>query len=185
MGDRGYGFEYLIAIVLLYGIVVEAVAARQGQAARQRPGREALRGGADHELVDSLPPHQLLLRTLQGEHFQGLHDLAACVICANKLRAARAEKRPATSGRLTVVKLLLNGCSNGWLIPSHTWTPVSVLTDFATSSRNVVRSTKLIHDDVQSQSPPHPVRDRPHWLASHVGIPNVVEPREVHVAQTR
>ena len=28
----------------------------------------------------------------KGEHFQGLHELAACVICANKLRAARAKK---------------------------------------------------------------------------------------------
>ena len=35
-------------------------------------------------------------------HFQGLHDLAACIICANKLRAARAEKNAAaqTSRRL-------------------------------------------------------------------------------------
>lgn len=30
-----------------------------------------------------------------GEHFQGLHELAACVICANKLRAARANKAEA------------------------------------------------------------------------------------------
>ena len=31
----------------------------------------------------------------KGEHFQGLHVLAACVICANKLRAAKVKKTAA------------------------------------------------------------------------------------------
>ena len=34
LGDRGYGFPYLIAIVLLYGIVSKLSPAGQGQAAR-------------------------------------------------------------------------------------------------------------------------------------------------------
>lgn len=91
MGDRGYGFVYLIAIVLLYGI--ESLLSPRG---KDKPHGSGL--GEQRYVVErtmSWWPHFRRINRCyerKGEHFQGLHQLAACVICANKLRAARIKK---------------------------------------------------------------------------------------------
>src|SRR5262249_32400585 len=81
--------------------------ARQGQAARQRAGREALRGGADHELVGPLPPHQLLLREDQGS-FPGTPRAGR--LCHLRQQAPRRQgtQEGRRSALSTVVKRLLN-----------------------------------------------------------------------------
>jgi hypothetical protein len=93
LGDRGYGFSYLIAIVLLYGI--EPKLSPRG---KDKPHGSGL--GEQRYVVERTMSWWTHFRRInlcyerKGEHFQGLHELAACVICANKLRAARAEKAP-------------------------------------------------------------------------------------------
>lgn len=92
MGDRGYGFPYLIAIVLLYGIV--SLLSPRG---KKHPHGSGL--GEQRYVVERTMSWWTHFRRInfcyerKGEHFQGLHELAACVLCANKLRAARAVKR--------------------------------------------------------------------------------------------
>lgn len=91
LGDRGYGFLYLIAIVLMYGI--ESKLSPRG---KDKPHGSGL--GEQRYVVERTMCWWTHFRRLNlcyertGEHFQGLHELAACVLCANKLRAARAEK---------------------------------------------------------------------------------------------
>jgi hypothetical protein len=93
MGDRGYGFEYLIAIVILYGIV-----SKLSPRGKDKPHGSGL--GEQRYVVERTMSWWTHFRRLNlcyersGEHFQGLHDLAAVVICANKLRAARAANAP-------------------------------------------------------------------------------------------
>jgi transposase len=93
LGDRGYGFAYLIAVVLLYGI--GSLLSPRG---KDQPHGSGL--GKQRYVVErtmSWWPHFrriTLCYERTGEHFQGFHELAACVICANKLRAARAKKLP-------------------------------------------------------------------------------------------
>lgn len=88
VGDRGYGFPYLIAVVLLYGIV-----SRLAPRGKNKPHGSGL--GEQRYVVErtmSWWPHFRRINLCYertGEHFQGLHELAACVICANKLEAAR------------------------------------------------------------------------------------------------
>jgi transposase len=95
MGDRGYGFPYLIAIVLLYGIVSEL--AERG---KDKPHGSGL--GEKRYVVERTMSWWTHFRRINlcyertKEHFQGLHELAAAVICANKLRAARAAKSTET-----------------------------------------------------------------------------------------
>jgi hypothetical protein len=92
MGDRGYGFAYLIALVLLYGIV--ALLSPRG---KDKPHGSGL--GKRRYVIErtmSWWPHFrriLVCHECKGEHFQAFHELAACVLCANKLRAARAERQ--------------------------------------------------------------------------------------------
>jgi transposase len=94
MGDRGYGFPYLIAIVLLYGIISEL--AERG---KDKPHGSGL--GEKRYVVERTMSWWTHFRRINlcyertKAHFQGLHELAACVLCANKLRAARAQKRAA------------------------------------------------------------------------------------------
>ncbi len=94
LGDRGYGFAYLIAIVLLYGIV-----ARLSPRGKDQPHGSGL--GAQRWVVERTMSWWTHFRRIlvcherQGEHFQGFHGLAACVLCANKLRAARVKKQRA------------------------------------------------------------------------------------------
>ena len=88
MGDRGYGFPHLIAIVLLYGIV--ALLSPRG---KDRPHGSGL--GEQRYVVERTMSWWTHFRAIgfcyerKGEHFQGLHVLAACIVCANKLRAAK------------------------------------------------------------------------------------------------
>lgn len=93
MGDRGYGFPYLIALLLLYGI--RSLLAPRG---KDKPHGSGL-GGQRYvvERTMSWWPHFrriLVCHERKGEHFQAFHELAACVLCANKLHAARAKTRP-------------------------------------------------------------------------------------------
>ena len=95
LGDRGYGFPHLIAVVLLYGIV--SLLAPRG---KDKPRGSGL--GQQRYVVERTMSWWTHFRRInfcyerKGEHFQGLHELAACVLCANKLRAARANKPPDT-----------------------------------------------------------------------------------------
>lgn len=92
LGDRGYGFPYLIALVLLYGI-----RSRLSPRGKSQPHGSGL--GRQRYGVERTMSWWTHFRRLdhcyerQGEHFQGLQELAACVICANKLRATRNTKR--------------------------------------------------------------------------------------------
>jgi hypothetical protein len=92
LGDRGYGFPYLIGLVLLYGIASGLSPRGKGQ-----PHGSGL--GKQRYVVERTMSWWTHFRRLnlcyerKGEHFQGLHELAACVLCANKLRAARAAKQ--------------------------------------------------------------------------------------------
>jgi transposase len=88
-GDRGYGFPYLIARVVLYGIV--ALLSPRG---KDKPHGSGL-GEKRYVLERTMGwwPHFrriVVCYERTGEHFQAFHELAACVICANKLRQARA-----------------------------------------------------------------------------------------------
>jgi transposase len=91
LGDRGYGFPHVIALVLLYGIV-----SRLSPRGKDKPHGSGL--GKQRYVVErtmSWWPHFrriLVCYERTGEHFQAFHELAACVLCANKLRHARAEK---------------------------------------------------------------------------------------------
>jgi hypothetical protein len=92
MGDRGYGFPYLIGIVVLYGIV--SLLSPRG---KDKPHGSGL--GEQRYVIERTMSWWTHFRRInlcyerKGEHFQGLHQLAACVLCANKLRAARAQNR--------------------------------------------------------------------------------------------
>lgn len=94
LGDRGYGFPYLIAIVLLYGIV-----SKLSPRGKDQPHGSGL--GEQRYVVERTMSWWTHFRRInvcyerKGEHFQGLHQLAACVICANKLRTARANRAEA------------------------------------------------------------------------------------------
>ena len=92
MGDRGYGFPYLIAIVLLYGI-----ASLLSPRGKDKPHGSGL--GKQRWVVERTMSWWTHFRRInfcyerKGGHFQGLHEFAACVVCANKLRAAKTAKR--------------------------------------------------------------------------------------------
>jgi hypothetical protein len=91
MGDRGYGFPYVIALVMLYGIV--SLLSPRG---KDKPHGSGL--GEQRYVIErtmSWWPHFrriLVCYESTGEHFQAFHELAACVLCANKLRQARAAR---------------------------------------------------------------------------------------------
>jgi hypothetical protein len=91
LGDRGYGFPYRIALVVLYGIA--SLLAPRG---KDKPHGSGL--GAERYVVERTMsgwPHFrriLVCHERIGEHFQAFHELAACVLCANKLRHARAQR---------------------------------------------------------------------------------------------
>lgn len=91
MGDRGYGFPYLIAIVLLYGIL--SLLSPRGKDKPHGSGLGEQRYGVERTMSWWTHFRRLnLCYERTGEHFQGLHVLAAAVLCANKLRAAHARK---------------------------------------------------------------------------------------------
>jgi transposase len=98
MGDRGYGFPYLIAVVVLFGIL--SLLSPRG---KDKPHGSGL--GEQRYVVERTMSWWTHFRRInfcyerKGEHFQAFHELAACIICANKLRAARAAKRAETQSR--------------------------------------------------------------------------------------
>jgi transposase len=98
LGDRGYGFPYLIAIVTLYGIL--ALLSPRG---KDKPHGSGL--GKQRWVVERTMSWWTHFRRInlcyerKGEHFQAFHELAACILCANKLRAARAAKHAETQPR--------------------------------------------------------------------------------------
>lgn len=83
----------MIAIVLLYGIV--SMLSVRG---KDQPHGSGL--GEQRYVVERTMSWWMHFRRITlcyertGAHFQGLHELAACVICANKLHAARTNKPP-------------------------------------------------------------------------------------------
>ncbi len=91
MGDRGYGFPHIIALVVLYGIV--SLLSPRG---KDKPHGSGL--GEQRYVVERTMSWFTHFRRINfcyertKEHFQGLHELAAAVICANKLRTARTKK---------------------------------------------------------------------------------------------
>jgi hypothetical protein len=92
LGDRGYGFPYVIALVLLYGIV--SLLSPRGKDKPHGSGLGKQRWVVERTMSWWTPFRRInLCYERKGEHFQGLHELAACILCANKLRTARAAKR--------------------------------------------------------------------------------------------
>ena len=91
LGDRGYVFPYLIALVVLYGMV-----SWLSPRGKDKPHGSGL--GKQRYVVErtmSWWPHfrrVLVCHERIGEHFQAFHELAACVLGANKLRHARVER---------------------------------------------------------------------------------------------
>jgi hypothetical protein len=91
LGDRGYGFAYLLALVLLYGMV--SLLSPRG---KDKPHGSGL--GTPRYVIERTmswwPPFRRIVVCHEriGEHFQAFHELAACVICANKLHHARAAR---------------------------------------------------------------------------------------------
>ena len=83
MGDRGYGFPWITAAVMGMGI-------RSLLAPRASEHGSGL--GTQRYVVEQTLAAYGSFRRIKfcyerrGDHFQGFHDLASCVICANRLR---------------------------------------------------------------------------------------------------
>jgi hypothetical protein len=92
LGDRGYGFGYRIAVAELYGI-----ASKLSPRGKRHPHGGGL--GTRRYVVERTMGWWNHFRRINrcdertAAHFQGLHKLAACVLCANKLRAAQKASR--------------------------------------------------------------------------------------------
>lgn len=84
--DRGYGFPWTIAVVLGWGI--RARIAARGSAHGSGLGRTRLVVERTHARFGQF---RRLAQCYErdGRHFLGMQQLAACVICARKLRAGR------------------------------------------------------------------------------------------------
>lgn len=86
LGDRGYGFPWSIALVLAWGM-------RSLLAERGSPHGSGL--GRTRFVVERTHSWFMRFRRLivcherTGGHYQGLYQLAACVICARRLRDGR------------------------------------------------------------------------------------------------
>jgi len=91
MGDRGYGFPYMIAVVLLYGIL--SLLSPRG---KDQPHGSGL--GTQRYVVERTLSWMSRFRRIsqcyerKGEHFQAFNQLAACIICSNKLMKERQRK---------------------------------------------------------------------------------------------
>jgi transposase len=81
-GDRGYGWEWCVALVLSWGM-------RSLLAVRGSPHGSGL--GRTRYVVERTPSWFVSFRRLivcyerSGAHYQGLYQVAACVICARRL----------------------------------------------------------------------------------------------------
>lgn len=92
LGDRGYGFAYLIAAVELRGIE-----SRLSPRGKDKPHGSGL--GIWRYVVERTMAWWNHFRRINrchertAAHFQGFHELAARILCANKLRAAKTASR--------------------------------------------------------------------------------------------
>ena len=83
MGDRGYGFAWIIAAVSAMGIT--SLLAPRG-------GEHGSGLGTQRYVVEQTLAAYGSFRRIKfcyerwDQHFQGFHDLASCVICANRLQ---------------------------------------------------------------------------------------------------
>jgi transposase len=94
-GDRGYGFPYLIGLLALFGIRSEL--SPRGKDKPHGSGLGKVRWVIERTMAWWTHFRRLdLCYERKGEHFQGLHDLAAAVICANKLRKHHLGTSPVT-----------------------------------------------------------------------------------------
>ncbi len=84
--DRGYGFPWSIALVLAWGI--RSLLAGRGTAHGSGLGRTRFVVERTHSWFGH---YRRLVRCYekQGAHYQGFYQLAACLICAKRLRAGR------------------------------------------------------------------------------------------------
>jgi transposase len=92
VGDRGYGFAWSIALVLAWGI--RSLLAQRGAAHGSGLGRQRFVVERTHAWFEH---YRRLVRCYEraGAHYQGFYQLAACAICATRLR----EGRQAGAGR--------------------------------------------------------------------------------------
>ena len=85
-GDRGYGFPWSIALVLAWGI--RSLLAVRGSAHGSGLGRTRFVVERTHSWFGHYR-RLLVCYERTGAHYQGLYQLAACAICARRLRATR------------------------------------------------------------------------------------------------
>jgi transposase len=94
-GDRGYGFKYVIQMVVRMLIV--SLLAPRGD--RNHPTRHGSGLGKTRYVIERTMAWIGTNRRLKlcyertGEHFRAFHVLAACVICANRLRRIGRPRR--------------------------------------------------------------------------------------------
>lgn len=90
-GDAAYGFPWTIAAVVLLGIV----ALFKERAPHGTPARHGSGMGKTRYVVERTLAWFAAFRRIRvcyertGAHFQAFHELAACVICARRLKHAR------------------------------------------------------------------------------------------------
>jgi hypothetical protein len=86
LGDRGYGFPYSIALVLAWGI--RSLLARRGSTHGSGLGHTRFVVERTHSWFEH---YRRLVRCYENTeaHYQGFYQLAACMICAKRLRDGR------------------------------------------------------------------------------------------------
>lgn len=86
LGDRGYGFPWSIALVLGWGI--RSLLAQRGSAHGSGLGRQRFVVERTHSWFEH---YRRLVRCYEnsGTQYQGFYQLAACAICASRLRTVR------------------------------------------------------------------------------------------------
>jgi hypothetical protein len=94
-GDRGYGFKYIIQMLIRMMIV--SLLAPRGN--RTHPTQHGSGLGKTRYVIERTMAWLSTNRRLKlcyernGEHFRAFHVLAACVICANRLRPKKRRRR--------------------------------------------------------------------------------------------
>jgi transposase len=86
LADRGYGFPWSIALVLAWGI--RSLLARRGVAHGSGLGHRRFVVERTHSWFEH---YRRLVRCYEktGAHYQGLYQLAACLLCVKRLRDGR------------------------------------------------------------------------------------------------
>jgi IS5 family transposase len=90
-GDAGYGFSWTIAAVIVLGIIaLFKPRTKRGEAAVHGSGMGKTRYVVERTLAwFSMFRRIRVCYERTGQHFQAFHELAACVICARRLKHAR------------------------------------------------------------------------------------------------